>query len=445
MLENLSSRLSRIVKTMRGQARLTEQNTRDMLREVRLALLEADVALPVVRELTARIKEKALGEEVVGNLNPGQALVGVVERELTAVIGGDVPEKDRQINLSVQPPAVILLAGLQGSGKTTSAAKIAKWLKENLKKKVLTVSADVYRPAAIDQLKTVSAQAGADFFESTPDQKPLDIARMALDHAKRHFYDVLIVDTAGRLAIDEAMMQEVSDLADFLNPAETLFVIDAMLGQDAVNTAKQFNDRLDFDGVVLTKLDGDTRGGAAISIRAVVNKPLKFISSGEKMDALQVFHPERMADRILGMGDIVSLVERAQEQYDEQEARRLKKKLVRDQFNFNDFLSQIAQIKKMGNLKDLASMIPGVGKALKNVEISDDVFKQTEAIIQSMTPAERENPSILNGSRKQRIAAGSGTTIQEVNRLLKQFEDTRKMMKTVAGGMPKMMRHGKRR
>lgn len=312
MLENLSSRLSRIVKTMRGQARLTEQNTRDMLREVRLALLEADVALPVVRELTARIKEKALGEEVVGNLNPGQALVGVVERELTAVIGGDVPEKDRQINLSVQPPAVILLAGLQGSGKTTSAAKIAKWLKENLKKKVLTVSADVYRPAAIDQLKTVSAQAGADFFESTPDQKPLDIARMALDHAKRHFYDVLIVDTAGRLAIDEAMMQEVSDLADFLNPAETLFVIDAMLGQDAVNTARAFNERLTLTGVVLTKLDGDSRGGAALSVRMVTGKPIKFVGLGEKLDGFELFNPEQMAGRILGMGDIVSLVKDVQ-------------------------------------------------------------------------------------------------------------------------------------
>ena len=438
MLENLSSRLSRIVKTMRGQARLTEQNTRDMLREVRLALLEADVALPVVRELTARIKEKALGEEVVGNLNPGQALVGVVERELTAVIGGDVPEKERQINLSVQPPAVILLAGLQGSGKTTSAAKIAKWLKENLKKKVLTVSADVYRPAAIDQLKTVSAQAGADFFESTPDQKPLDIARLALDHAKRHFYDVLIVDTAGRLAIDEAMMQEVSDLADFLNPAETLFVIDAMLGQDAVNTARAFNERLSLTGVVLTKLDGDSRGGAALSVRMVTGKPIKFVGLGEKLDGFELFNPEQMAGRILGMGDVVSLVERAQEQFDEEEARRLKKKLVKNQFNFNDFIGQIQQIKKMGNLKDLAGMLPGVGKMLKNVDIPDDVFKQTEAIVSSMTPAEREHPEIINARRRERIAKGSGTTMADVNRLMKQFEDTRKMMKAVAGGNMKM-------
>ena len=310
---------------------------------------------------------------------------------------------------------------------------------------MLLVAGDVYRPAAIDQLKILGQQVGVEVYTEEGNRNPVQIAENAVRYARANHINTVIVDTAGRLAVDEQMMQEIEAIKRAVSPSETLFVVDSMTGQDAVNTAKQFNDRLDFDGVVLTKLDGDTRGGAAISIRAVVNKPLKFISSGEKMDALQVFHPERMADRILGMGDIVSLVERAQEQYDEQEARRLKKKLVKDQFNFNDFLSQIAQIKKMGNLKDLASMIPGVGKALKNVEISDDVFKQTEAIIQSMTPAERENPSILNGSRKQRIAAGSGTTIQEVNRLLKQFEDTRKMMKTVAGGMPKMMRHGKRR
>ena len=310
---------------------------------------------------------------------------------------------------------------------------------------MLLVAGDVYRPAAIDQLKVLGGQIGVEVYTEEGNRNPVEIAENGIKYARQKNYNVVIVDTAGRLAVDEAMMQEITAIKAAVKPSETLFVVDAMTGQDAVNTAREFNERLDFDGVVLTKLDGDTRGGAAISIRSVVNKPLKFISSGEKMDALQVFHPERMADRILGMGDIVSLVERAQEQYDEQEARRLKKKLVKDQFNFNDFLSQIAQIKKMGNLKDLASMIPGVGKALKNVEISDDVFKQTEAIIQSMTPAERENPSILNGSRKQRIAAGSGTTIQEVNRLLKQFEDTRKMMKTVAGGMPKMMRHGKRR
>ena len=444
MLENLSSRLSRIVKTMRGQARLTEQNTRDMLREVRLALLEADVALPVVRELTARIKEKALGEEVVGNLNPGQALVGVVERELTAVIGGDVPEKERQINLSVQPPAVILLAGLQGSGKTTSAAKIAKWLKENLKKKVLTVSADVYRPAAIDQLKVLGGQIGVEVYTEEGNRNPVEIAENGIKYARQKNYNVVIVDTAGRLAVDEAMMQEITAIKAAVKPSETLFVVDAMTGQDAVNTAREFNDRLDFDGVVLTKLDGDTRGGAAISIRSVVNKPLKFISSGEKMDALQVFHPERMADRILGMGDVVSLVERAQEQFDEEEARKLKKKLVKNQFNFNDFISQIQQIKKMGNLKDLASMLPGMGKMLKNVDIPDDVFKQTEAIISSMTPAERERPEIINARRRERIAKGSGTTMADVNRLLKQFDDTRKMMKMVAGGgkmkLPQMPR-----
>ena len=342
-------------------------------------------------------------------------------------------------------PAVVLIAGLQGSGKTTFSGKLANLIKSKKGRQVLLVAGDVYRPAAIDQLKILGQQVGVEVYTEEGNRNPVQIAENAVRYARANHINTVIVDTAGRLAVDEQMMQEIEAIKRAVSPSETLFVVDSMTGQDAVNTAKQFNDRLDFDGVVLTKLDGDTRGGAAISIRAVVNKPLKFISSGEKMDALQVFHPERMADRILGMGDIVSLVERAQEQYDEQEARRLKKKLVKDQFNFNDFLSQIAQIKKMGNLKDLASMIPGVGKALKNVEISDDVFKQTEAIIQSMTPAERENPSILNGSRKQRIAAGSGTTIQEVNRLLKQFEDTRKMMKTVAGGIPKMMRQGKRR
>lgn len=445
MLENLSSRLSRIVKTMRGQARLTEQNTRDMLREVRLALLEADVALPVVRELTARIKEKALGEEVVGNLNPGQALVGVVERELTAVIGGDVPEKERQINLSVQPPAVILLVGLQGSGKTTSAAKIAKWLKENLKKKVLTVSADVYRPAAIDQLKTVSAQAGADFFESTPDQKPLDIARLALDHAKRHFYDVLIVDTAGRLAIDEAMMQEVSDLADFLNPAETLFVIDAMLGQDAVNTARAFNERLSLTGVVLTKLDGDSRGGAALSVRMVTGKPIKFVGLGEKLDGFELFNPEQMAGRILGMGDIVSLVKDVQKSVDQKTVEKLAKKIKSgDKFDLEDFKGQISQMKNMGPISGIIEKLPAqFQQAAAHVNDKDAAkqIRRTEGIINSMTPKERRNPEIIKASRKRRIAAGAGVTVQEVNRLLKQFEQTRDVMKHMQkGGMAKMMR-----
>ena len=409
MLENLSSRLSRIVKTMRGQARLTEQNTRDMLREVRLALLEADVALPVVRELTARIKEKALGEEVVGNLNPGQALVGVVERELTAVIGGDVPEKDRQINLSVQPPA------------------------------------DVSRPAAIDQLKTVSAQAGADFFESTPDQKPLDIARMALDHAKRHFYDVLIVDTAGRLAIDEAMMQEVSDLADFLNPAETLFVIDAMLGQDAVNTARAFNERLTLTGVVLTKLDGDSRGGAALSVRMVTGKPIKFVGLGEKLDGFELFNPEQMAGRILGMGDIVSLVKDVQKSVDQKTVEKLAKKIKSgDKFDLEDFKGQISQMKNMGPISGIIEKLPAqFQQAAAHVNDKDAAkqIRRTEGIINSMTPKERRNPEIIKASRKRRIAAGAGVTVQEVNRLLKQFEQTRDVMKHMQkGGMAKMMR-----
>ena len=416
MLENLSSRLSRIVKTMRGQARLTEENTREMLREVRLALLEADVALPVVRDLTSRIKEKALGEEVVGNLNPGQALVGVVERELTAVIGGDVPEKERSINLAVQPPAVILLAGLQGSGKTTSAAKIAKWLREHLKKKVLTVSADVYRPAAIDQLKTVTAQAGADFFESTPDQKPLEIARLALDHAKRHFYDVLIVDTAGRLAIDEAMMNEVGELADFLKPAETLFVIDAMLGQDAVNTARAFNEKLALTGVVLTKLDG-----------------------------FELFNPEQMAGRILGMGDIVSLVRDVQKTVDQETVEKLAKKIKSgDRFDLEDFKGQISQMKNMGPISGIIEKLPAqFQQAAAHVNDKDAAkqIRRTEGIINSMTPKERRNPDIIKASRKRRIAAGAGVTVQEVNRLLKQFEQTRDVMKHMQkGGMAKMMR-----
>ena len=446
MLDSLTQRLTKVVKTIRGQARLTESNMQDMLREIRIALLEADVAIPVVKDLIARIKEKALGTEVQTSLTPGQALVGIVHDELTKVIGGEDPENVREINLATQPPAIILLAGLQGAGKTTTAGKLGKWLKEEKKKKVLTVSADVYRPAAIDQLQTVSQQANIDFFPSTPNEKPLDIARKALEYAKLHYYDVLIVDTAGRLAIDEQMMNEVSDLEKFLNPIETFFVVDAMVGQDAVNTAKAFGEKLPLTGVILTKVDGDSRGGAALSVRMVTGKPIKFMGVGEKLNGFQRFDPQAMAGRILGMGDIVSLVERAQQQYDEEEARRLQKKIAKNQFDFNDFMAQIAQIKKMGNLKDLASMIPGVGKAIKDVDIDDNAFKGIEAIIQSMTPLERRNPEIINGSRRQRIAKGSGTSLQEVNRLLKQFESTRKMMKMATSMkslnmMRKMRRH----
>lgn len=445
MLDNLSARLARIVKTMRGQARLTEENTRDMLREVRLALLEADVALPVVRELVNSIKQKALGEEVVGNLNPGQALVGVVERELTRIIGGDVPEAERTIRLAVQPPAVILLAGLQGAGKTTTAGKLAKWLNENQKKKVLTVSADVYRPAAIDQLKTVSAQAQADFFPSHVGQKPLDIARDALDHAKRHFYDVLIVDTAGRLAIDEAMMQEVSDLARFLNPAETLFVIDAMLGQDAVNTAKAFNERLNLTGVILTKLDGDSRGGAALSVRMVTGKPIKFVGMGEKLTGFEGFNPQQMAGRILGMGDIVALVKDVQKSVDIAEAHKLAQKIKSgDRFDLEDFRAQIQQMRNMGSLSNLIDKLPAQfqeAASKVNDKDADRMIRRTEGIINSMTPKERRNPDLIKASRKRRIAAGAGVSVQEVNRLLKQFEQTRDMMKKMkSGGLSRMMR-----
>lgn len=442
MLDSLTQRLTKVVKTIRGQARLTESNMQDMLREIRIALLEADVAIPVVKDLIARIKEKALGTEVQTSLTPGQALVGIVHDELTKVIGGEDPENVREINLATQPPAIILLAGLQGAGKTTTAGKLGKWLKEEKKKKVLTVSADVYRPAAIDQLQTVSQQANIDFFPSTPNEKPLDIARKALEYAKLHYYDVLIVDTAGRLAIDEQMMNEVSDLEKFLNPIETFFVVDAMVGQDAVNTAKAFGEKLPLTGVILTKVDGDSRGGAALSVRMVTGKPIKFMGVGEKLNGFQRFDPQAMAGRILGMGDIVSLVEKAQQQFDEKQAQELQRKIQRNQFNFNDFLTQIHQIKKMGNLKDLASMIPGLGKAIKDVDIDDNAFKGIEAIISSMTAVEREKPEIINASRRKRIAAGSGTTVQEVNRLLTQFEQTRKMMKaaTQIKNPMKMMR-----
>ena len=433
MFENLTDKLERSFQILKGEGRITEINVVESLKEIRRALIDADVNYKVAKNFTDEVKTKALGQDVLKSVKPGQMMTKIVRDELAALMGGTMTDITLEGN-----PAVILIAGLQGSGKTTFSGKLANLIKSKKGRQVLLVAGDVYRHAAIQQLKILGQQIGVEVYTEEGNQNPVQIAENAIKYARTNHLNTVIVDTAGRLAVDEQMMQEITAIKAAVKPGETLFVVDSMTGQDAVNTAKEFNDRLDFDGVVLTKLDGDTRGGAAISIRAVVNKPLKFISSGEKMDALQVFHPERMADRILGMGDIVSLVEKAQEQYDEEEARRLKKKLVKNQFDFNDFLTQISQIKKMGNLKDLAGMIPGVGKMLKNVEINDDVFKQTEAIIHSMTPAERADPSIINGSRRQRIATGSGTTMQDVNRLLKQFEDTRKVMKSVAGGMPKM-------
>lgn len=445
MLDSLSQRLSKIVKTMRGQARLTEENTKDMLREVRIALLEADVALPVVREVLARIKEKAMGEEVVGNLNPGQALVGVVQRELTAIIGGDVPAHERDINLHVQPPAVILLAGLQGAGKTTSAGKLAKYLIEEKHKKVLTVSADVYRPAAIDQLKTVTEQAGAQWFPSESGQRPLDIAAAAIDHARRRFFDVLIVDTAGRLAIDEAMMTEVAELNTFLKPAETLFVIDAMLGQDAVNTAKAFNERLPLTGVILTKVDGDSRGGAALSVRHVTGKPIKFVGTAEKLTGFDAFDPEAMASRILGMGDIVGLVKDVQKSINLAEAEKLAQKISKgDRFDLNDFRSQLLQMSNMGSFSSMLEKLPAQFQQMAskvNDEDAKRAVRRTVGIIDSMTALERRKPELIKASRKKRIAAGAGVPVQEVNRLLKQFEQSQDMMKRMKrGGLGKMMR-----
>ena len=443
MFENLSERLERSFKILKGEGKITEINVAETLKDVRRALLDADVNYKVAKQFTDTVKTKALGQDVLTAVKPGQLMVKIVHDELATLMGGETAE----VNLS-QNPSIILMSGLQGSGKTTFSGKLAKMLKSKKGKRPLLVACDVYRPAAIEQLKVLGEQIDVPVYTEEDSKDPVSISANAVKYAKENHFDLVIVDTAGRLAIDEQMMNEIEAIKKKINPTETLFVVDSMTGQDAVNTAKEFNDRLDFDGVVLTKLDGDTRGGAAISIRSVVNKPLKFISSGEKMDALQVFHPERMADRILGMGDVVSLVERAQEQYDEEEARRLKKKIVKNQFNFNDFMGQIAQIKKMGNLKDLASMIPGMGKALKNVEISDDVFKQTEAIINSMTPLEREKPEIIDAKRRERLAKGSGTTMAEVNKLMKQFEDTRKMMKAVAGGnmkMPKLPGRGFRR
>ena len=445
MLDSLTERLARVVKTMRGQARLTEANTQEMLREVRVALLEADVALPVVRDFIARVKDKALGEDVVGSLTPGQALVGVVHRELTTLMGGDLPAAERELSLAVQPPAVILLAGLQGAGKTTTAAKLAKWLIDERKKKVLAVSTDVYRPAAIEQLKTVSEQAGAQFFPSRAEDAPVDIAQRALDHARRHYFDVLIVDTAGRLAIDEAMMGEVAALHAAVKPVETLFVVDSMLGQDAVNTARAFAERLPLTGVILTKLDGDARGGAALSVRHVTGRPIKFIGVAERIGGLERFDPERMAGRVLGMGDVVALVEDVRKAVDLQSAERLAKKIqAGDRFDLGDFKEQIGQMRKMGGLSGLLEKLPAQLAAAAgqvNDKDADRQVRRLEGIIDSMTPAERARPELIKASRKRRIAAGSGVPVQEVNRLLSQFEQMRSMMKQMKkGGLSKMMR-----
>ena len=435
MFENLSERLDRSFKILKGEGKITEINVAETLKDVRRALLDADVNYKVAKNFTDTVKQKALGMNVLTAVKPGQLMVKIVHDELAQLMGGEC------VGLTLDgSPAIILMSGLQGSGKTTFSGKLANMLKHKQHKKPLLVACDVYRPAAIEQLKVVGSQVDVPVYFEEDNKDVTSIAQHAIQEAKTKGNDVVIIDTAGRLAVDEEMMTEIETLKKEVNPSETLFVVDSMTGQDAVNTAKTFNDRLDFDGVVLTKLDGDTRGGAAISIRTVVTKPIKFVGTGEKMEAIDAFHPSRMADRILGMGDIVSLVERAQEQFDAEEARRLQKKIQKNKFDFNDFLGQIQQIKKMGNLKDLASMIPGVGKAIKDVDIDDNAFKSIEAIIQSMTPKERTNPELLNTSRRQRIAKGSGTNIQEVNRLIKQFDQTRKMMKMVTGSnMSKMM------
>lgn len=435
MFENLSDRLERSFKILKGEGKITEINVAETLKDVRRALLDADVNYKVAKTFTDTVKKKAMGMNVLTAVKPGQMMVKLVHDELAELMGGE------SVDLKLEGrPAIILMSGLQGSGKTTFSGKLANMLKTKQHKNPLLVACDIYRPAAIEQLKVVAAQVGVPVYSEPENKDVVGIAQNAIKEAKAKSNDVVIIDTAGRLAVDEEMMNEIETLKKAVNPDETLFVVDSMTGQDAVNTAKEFNDRLDFDGVVLTKLDGDTRGGAAISIRTVVTKPIKFVGTGEKMEAVDVFHPSRMADRILGMGDIVSLVERAQEQFDEEEAKRLQKKIQKNKFDFNDFLGQIQQIKKMGNIKDLAAMIPGVGKAIKDIDIDDDAFKGIEAIILSMTPKERTNPEILNTSRRQRIAKGSGTNIQEVNRLIKQFDQTRKMMKMVTGSrMTQMM------
>jgi signal recognition particle subunit SRP54 len=440
MFDNLTDKFERAFKVLKGQGQITEINVAETLKEVRRALLDADVNFKTAKDFTVRVKDKAMGANVLTAISPSQLMVKICHEELVELMGGNESEIQIQGN-----PGIVLMSGLQGSGKTTFSGKLANYLKTKKNKKPLLVACDVYRPAAIDQLHVLGEQLGIEVYSNKEEKDPVKIATEAINHARSKGFNVVIVDTAGRLAIDEAMMDEIARVKEAIKPTETLFVVDSMTGQDAVNTAKAFNDRINFDGVVLTKLDGDTRGGAALSIKTVVDKPIKFVGTGEKMDALDVFYPKRMADRILGMGDVVSLVERAQEQFNEEEARKLQKRIQKDQFDFNDFLGQIQQIKKMGNVKDLMGMIPGMGKAVKDVDIQDDAFKHIEAIIYSMTPKERANPSLMNGQRKTRIANGSGTNIQEVNKLLKQFEDTKKMMKMMSNpknmmGMMKQMK-----
>ena len=440
MFESISSKIEKALHTLRGKGSITDINVAETVKEVRKALLDADVSYPVAKEFTDKVKAEAMGRNVIQSIEPGQLMVKIVHEKLTELMGSEAV--DINIKSQAGQPAVILIAGLQGSGKTTFSAKLAYHLKNKRNKNVMLVAGDVYRPAAVSQLQTLGQQVGVPVFTEEGNTNPVDIAQKALRDAKLKGVNVVIVDTAGRLAVDEQMMDEIASLKENLKPQETLFVVDSMTGQDAVNTAKAFNERIDYDGVVLTKLDGDTRGGAALTIRYSVQKPIKFVGIGEKMDALDVFHPDRMANRILGMGDVVSLVERAQEQYDEEEARKIQKKLIHNEYNFEDFLSQIAQVKKMGSMKDLIGMIPGMGKLTKDVEIGDDAFVPIESMIGSMTPYERRNPSCLNGSRKQRIAAGSGRSIQELNRFLKQFEETRKMMRTIStkGKLPQPQR-----
>lgn len=441
MFENLTDKFERAFKVLKGQGQISEINVAETLKEVRRALLDADVNYKTAKDFTDRVKEKAIGQNVLTAISPGQLMVKICHEELVDLMGGN------EVEIAVQGnPGIVLMSGLQGSGKTTFSGKLANYLKTKKNKKPLLVACDVYRPAAIDQLHVLGEQLGIEVYSNKEEKDPVKIATAAVIHARSNGFNVVIVDTAGRLAVDEMMMDEIARVKQALNPTETLFVVDSMTGQDAVNTAKAFNDRINFDGVVLTKLDGDTRGGAALSIKAIVDKPIKFVGTGEKMDALDVFYPKRMADRILGMGDVISLVERAQEQFDEEAAKKLQRRIQKDQFDFNDFLAQIQQIKKMGNVKDLMGMIPGMGKAMKDVDIQDDAFKHIEAIIYSMTPAERTNPGLINGQRKNRIAKGSGTNIQEINKLLKQFEDTRKMMKMMSNpknmmGMMKQMKN----